>query len=127
MTPTRRSRVLALLACTAVVTTSVAYALLLQQQDSPATTPWEALHGAPTWVLAVLAASGATTAAAIFQRPSLARRVLLLATAAVLFGVGVIAAFSIGLGLILAGAFSVGAALTDRSGAHTSALGAPLP
>jgi hypothetical protein len=129
MTPTRRSRVLALLACTAVVTTFVAYALLLQQQDGgTATTPWAALHGAPAWVLAVLAGSCATTAASIWLRPSRGRRLLLLATATVLFGVGVLAAFSIGMGLMLAGAFSLGAAATDRSGAraHRRISGAPL-
>jgi hypothetical protein len=118
MTPTRGSRVLALLACTAVLTTSVAYALVLQQQASgpgaATTTPWGALDGAPAWVLAVLAATFATTAAATWLRPSRARRRLLFATATVLFVVGVVAAFSIGLGLILAAAFSLGAGATDR-------------
>jgi hypothetical protein len=124
ITATRRSRLLALLACTAVVTTTVAYAMLLQQQattlDEPATTPWGALRGAPTWLLATLAANIATTAAATFWRPSRGRRLLLLATATVLFVVGFLTGFSIGMGLLLAAALSLGAAVTNRT-AHVSA------
>jgi MFS family permease len=131
MTSTRRSRVLALLACTAILTTAVAYALLLQQQASglgePPTSAWEGLRGAPTWVLATLAATIATTASATWLQPSRGRRRLLLATAAVLFAVGFVAAFSIGVGLILAGALSVGAATTDKTARATAPPISPLP
>ncbi len=119
MSSARGSRWLALLGCVAVVATAVAYALLLQQQATtlgePPTTPWAALRGAPTWLLATLAATIVTTATATVLRPSRGRRLLLFATALVLFGVGFVAAFSIGMGLLLAAAFSVGAAAADRS------------
>ncbi len=114
----RRSRLLALLACTAVLTTTVAYLSLLQQQaiDDTAggTSVWAALQGGPTWVLATLAATLATTAAAVWMRPSQGRRRLLVATAVVLFAVGLLAAFSIGMGLILGALFCVGAATNDK-------------
>jgi MFS family permease len=125
MTPTRRSRVLALLACTAVVTTAVAYMLLLQQQDSGPTaapaTPWTALQGAPTWLLAVFAATIATTGAATWLRPSRGRRRLLIATATALFGVGFVAIFSIGMALMIGAALSLGAAATDRTARRPAA------
>ena len=96
-----------------MVGTGVAYAFLLQGQDPDGTvTPWQALRGAPTWVLAVLAATIAATAAAAWLRPSRTRRGLLLATAVVLFGVGFVALFSIGLPLMLAAAFTIAAAAT---------------
>jgi hypothetical protein len=131
MTPTRRSRVLALLGCTAILTTAVAYALLLQQQatglgEAP-TTAWGALRGAPTWVLATLAATIASTAAATWLRPSRGRRRLLLATATVLFAVGFVAAFSIGMGLILGAALSVGAAATDKTARASASPNTQLP
>ncbi len=123
MTPIRRSRTLALAACFTVLASWVGYAFMLQEQDLPGTTPWAALHGAPTWVLAILAATSVTTALAACLHPSRGRRVLLLATTTVLFGIGVVAIFSIGLPLILAAALSMGAALTDDPGSVTRRAG----
>lgn len=118
MNSTRRwSRGLALLGCVAVVTTFFAYALLLQQQtatlgEAPVGS-FGALRGAPTWFLAVLAATAAADAAAIWLPSGLARRVLLYGTAALLAIVGVVGIFSVGLPLLLAAGLSAAAAGSD--------------
>jgi hypothetical protein len=122
MTPMRRSRTLALAACLAVLASSVGYAFMLQQQDVPGTSPWAALHGAPTWFLAILAAAIAATAIAVGLHPSRGRRLLLLAACTVLFGVGFVAIFSIGMPLLLAAAFTLAAALSDESRTATTAV-----
>ncbi|MBJ7609874.1 MAG: hypothetical protein JF887_10675 [Candidatus Dormibacteraeota bacterium] len=113
----RSSRALALLGCVAVLATFVAYSLLLQQQatdlgESPGG-PFGALRGAPTWVLAALAASAAADGAAIWLPPGRGRRMLLLGTAVVLAAVGVVATFSIGLPLLLAAGLTAGAGAQD--------------
>lgn len=77
---------LALLGCVAVVTTFVAYTGLLQQQ---AASPGQrapgfvaALSGAPTWFLAVLAATATADGAAIWLPAGRPRRLLLLGATA---------------------------------------------
>ncbi len=131
MKASRRSRVLALLACAAVLTTWVAYALLLQEQGSGVGGTrvglFEALRGAPSWVLVVLAATSAADAAAVWLPQGRLRRALLRVTALVLTLVGVVAIFSIGVALLIAAGLTIGAAGADGSRGHTTGGITPSP
>lgn len=119
MRASRRTRVLALLACVAVLATSVAYAVLLQQQGSEIGGAQvgllDALRGAPSWVLVVLAATSAADAAAVWLPPGQVRRGLLYATALVLTLVGFLAIFSIGVALLVAAGLTIAAAVGEGS------------
>ncbi len=113
----RMSRALAALGCATVEATFVAYSLMLQQQAAALGEPpvglFGALRGAPTRLLAVLAATAASDATTVVMRFGRVRRTLLLTTAGLLTVLGVVGIFSIGFPLLVAAAVTLGAAVSD--------------
>jgi hypothetical protein len=109
--------VLALLGCVAIVTTFVAYTGLLEEQSilpgQPTPGLLASLSGAPTWFLAVLAATAAADGVAVWLPAGRLRRLLLIAAAIVLGLVGFLAIFSVGLALLIAAALTASAAAQD--------------
>lgn len=122
----KASRVLALLGCLAVVTTFVAFSLVLEQQSAVPgrATPGllAALSGAPTWFLAVLAATAAVDGVAIWLPEGRPRRLLLCAAAIVLALVGFLAIFSVGGALLLATALTAASAAQDGTSRRPRSL-----
>lgn len=119
----RSGTVLAILAAAAVVTSFIAYVMLLDQQGQQPESIMTALQGAPTWLLVVFAASTAAIVIAIPRAPGRLRRGLLMGTAIVLTLVGVLAIFSIGVALLVAAVLAGLAAGADGTPRRTVALG----
>lgn len=115
----RASRVLALLGFVAIVTTFIAYTGLLEDQSTlpgqPTPGLFTSLSGAPTWFLAVLAATAAADAVAVWLPAGRPRRLLLVTAAIVLALVGFLAIFSVGLALLIAAGLTAAAAGQDGS------------
>jgi hypothetical protein len=119
----RSGRVLAILAAAAVVTSFIAYVMLLDQQGQQPESIMTALQGAPTWLLIVFAATTAAIIIAVPRSPGRLRRGLLMGASIVLTVVGVVAIFSIGVALLVAALLAGLAATVDSPPRRAVAMG----
>ena len=122
------SRTYALGAAVAVAATTIGYLGLLEQQapstGQPHASLLTVLQGAPTWLLAVLAAGVVVNAVAVVAPFGVQRQVALRVVAVVLFGAGILGLFSIGYALLLCALLTGLAASRDPgSQAHPARRG----
>ena len=109
-------RALAIAAAAAVAATFAGYVILLEQQGPQPESLATALQGAPTWLLAGLAATMVAIVGSVPLRSGRVRRTVLLGAATLLVAIGILAMFSIGLALLVAGLLAgLAACVEDRA------------